>query len=498
MESAKLILELLQIDETIPLTEKEMAHELTVTFKPPSNESERLNRFSQALRSALLHSGAAIIPYNDALNDDGKVASGIVVIEQAEEDVQNLAMRSVSTLYHNPIITLIDQQPPIRQNPTLQETLDTIIGVLTYNLSHLPVFVEPDRWTICTMNGAIIRCGNWTSPEEDVLHALVPKLSAQVKPPDKELIRYREGVLDAVADGYEPYINEFMDAAAIWKANGLMLAHTSLDSISYRDDFHRRIVARYLDNRTGMSYGFLAQQLPASWERAIPLEEAKPSVRSAGLGPWQFTEIDGTTHARIPMFGRDWAVVIPDIWLLSTRSGCNKTDLNGATDILRFGLHKGSITIDTPKGVPAGSCNPSYDTYAILAHAVGNVIAASILAGTGSNSPFPDVLAKQGLSISHWHGYPDPSFPLEGYLLQGNGNPPVSCSTPQSAAYAFAGKLRALENRGPELPNYRGEIHVEPHHGTNITGTLTLSETAAWVDRMHRHRKSEQSLSEVL
>jgi hypothetical protein len=160
---------------------------------------------------------------------------------------------------------------------------------------------------------------------------------------------------------------------------------------------------------------------------------------------------------------------------------------------LRLGLHNGEITIETPIKIGASACRPSYDTFAILAHGMGNIIIASILLALDADAQFPSALKKNGLSISHWHGYPDQYYPLSGYLLHGFENPPVSCSTPQSAAYALSGKMKAIENQQPPVKEYRGDVHVEPHHGTNITGVMTLTESAEWVDRMHKGIKTDEN-----
>ncbi|NTU98160.1 MAG: hypothetical protein HGA62_10160, partial [Chlorobiaceae bacterium] len=61
----------------------------------------------------------------------------------------------------------------------------------------------------------------------------------------------------------------------------------------------------------------------------------------------------------------------------------------------------------------------------------------------------------------------------------GNMNPPVSCSTPQSAVFSITGKIDALENAIEQGKEYRGDVHIEPNHGTNIVGMLSLAATAA-------------------
>lgn len=496
MNNSELIFELLGISKNVPLTEREMAEALTVTFYPPHKKTPLLNSFSEKLKNSLIEIGVKIVPYDQALTKGKKqkIKPGIVIIEQGEGEDENLAIKKVSSLYYNPIVALLESAPPIPQNPTLQETLDSIVGVLAWNLSHVPVFVEEDKWTFCTMNGAVIECDNWRDPNHDILYSLIPKLSAQVVPPKREEIVYREGQLDSKMGEYSGYIDDFMGAAKVWRDNGLMLAHTSIEDLKYRNRFYKRIVSQYLDNRTGMSYGFLVKQLPADIEPAVELKDAPQSLRDYDWNKHRIVEKDEKIYVLVHQFGKEWIVKIPDVWLLSTRSGCNKTNLNPRKDILRLGLHKGEITIDTPPEIGAEGCRPSYDTYAILAHAVGNIITASLLLRNNRKSTFSETLQNDGVSISHWHGYPDKQYPLPGYVIHGGDNPPVSCSTPQSAAYAFYGKLRSLDLYKGPAETYRGDIHIEPHHGTNITGCMTITESAKWVDKMHKNKLAKEQV----
>ena len=86
------------------------------------------------------------------------------------------------------------------------------------------------------------------------------------------------------------------------------------------------------------------------------------------------------------------------------------------------------------------------------------------------------------MALAHWHSYPHHGATPDGFALHGEANPPVSCSSPQSAAYALVGKLEALGRRVAEGAPYLGDIHVEPHHGTNLSGRMTLAQAAAWAE----------------
>ncbi|MEL6617071.1 MAG: hypothetical protein AAFQ43_15115, partial [Bacteroidota bacterium] len=165
--------------------------------------------------------------------------------------------------------------------------------------------------------------------------------------------------------------------------------------------------------------------------------------------------------------------------VLCTRSGCEKTRIDPERDLVRLTLSRGHILFDTPEAA-SGDCRPSYDTLAILAHAAGNAITASILLAQDTDAPFARALATSGLALAHWHGYPNAGATPEAFTLHGTDNPPVSCSTPQSAAFALVGKLDALGARLASGDAYGGDVHVEPHHGTNLSGDRTLAEAAEW------------------
>ena len=111
---------------------------------------------------------------------------------------------------------------------------------------------------------------------------------------------------------------------------------------------------------------------------------------------------------------------------------------------------------------------PSFDTKVILAHAVGNAIVASILAYKNKENEFSRVVRKNGVGICHWHGYFDPKRMPKGIRAYGQKNPHVACSSPQSALYALGGKLsHFIEQNGTNF--YLGDVHIEPHHGINIS-----------------------------
>lgn len=488
---------ILGIHSATPMDAQEMARQLQVTFYPQHNDSHILRTFADALKRAFEKVGVHVIPYSKALEPSkpGKVRPGIVIVEQGEGKTEDMAIHHVSSLHQNPLVALYDTPPPVRQEDSNQALLDAIVGVLAWNLTHIPVFIEKNKWTFCTMNGAVINCSMKETFVHDVLYSLIPKLAAQVIPPKREELLIRKYTSNAVSDGYAGYIEDLSGSSMIWKNNGLMLGHTAVDQLVYRGRRYKRIVKAYLDGRSGMSYGFLVRQLPINILPARKRSEHHALFERIHWDQGGLGKLNGRTYAQVQILNEDWIVSIPEVWVMGTRSGCDKTNINRERDIIFTGLSNQKIMLKIPEGVKDRDVRPSYDTSAILAHAVGNAVTASVLMAIDKDNPFSAALSRTGLTISHWHGYlPDNKRPL-GYLSHGSNNLPVSCSTPQSAIYAFCGKMLSLEKAIDENIDYRGDIHVEPHHGTNMVGIMSLQATAAWIDKTYLEKRQLQILT---
>ena len=229
-----------------------------------------------------------------------------------------------------------------------------------------------------------------------------------------------------------------------------------------------------------MSYGFLARQLAMpELKPAMTLAEAQECLATEISQDEQIFEHHGVTYLCVPVATQHFVLPVPEVWVLSTRSGCEKTRLDGARDVVRYGLKSGRIAFETPVGVGSDTdCKPSYDTLVIVAHGLANAIIASVLARHHPNAPFCVHLKKAGMAMAHWHGFLPPSQIPDRYPLHGQENPAVSCSTPQAAIYALRGKLALLGcGRAEQL---KGDVHVEPHHGTNFTAS-SLTGLAQWI-----------------
>jgi hypothetical protein len=455
---------LLGIAEETPLSLDEMCEELRCVLYPAQSMTTRLERFSLALAEAMRSLGIAVEPYCESSLVKGRFQPGTVILAPGTFTDCELAINKVSTLYNNIIVGIYDEQPPLSEDALPQQRLDAIVRKLARDMVHILVYVTENTWTICTMNGGVVTFSTPVPLKEDIRSTLVPKLTAQVVPPKTEDLDFRQGLLQQASPEFRAAAADFLSGSNAWAATGMLLTHTSTDGLDYRNDFYRKIVARYLDRRSGMSYGFFARQLPLKAKPAIP-------------GNGNEKPCEGMVPVRI---GEQIMMVpVPDVRVLTTRSGCRKHSLDIDTDLVEIGIENGCAYLKTPAGLPENMVTrPSFDTLTILAHALGNAFVASILNTLRPGSLFTKMLEKRGASMTHWHGYPDCDNLPEGYFVHGSGNPPVSCSTPQSAAYSLAGKIEALEQAMESDKEYLGDVHIEPNHGTNIVGVLSLGQTA--------------------
>ncbi len=452
-----------------------MAEKLRITFAPIAIRDERLEQFVARLRAVLLECGCRVCTIENACGTDGRISPGTAIIAPGSTTDRDLPINRVSTLYDNIIVGIFNEPPPVQPGEPPQKTLDAVVGRLAWEMVHLLIYVTDDAWTICGMNGGVTTCETSLPGRDDVLGKLVPKLTAQVVPPKAGEIDIRHGGFDTADPAFTDIAADFVECGRLWHGNPVLTSHTSPATLTYRSERYRRIVARYLDDRNGMSYGFFARQLPTA---------AAPAVEE----PAHYEPVPGEASVGIRIAGKQYIVPVPEVRVITTRSGCRKTELDSRTDLVETGLSRGRVWIATPSNLTSEQpVRPSFDTLTIVAHALGNALVASLLQTLRPGSAaFPERLARSGASMTHWHDYPETASVPKGYIVHGTDNPPVSCSTPQSAAYSLLGKLEALDRAISEGKAYLGDLHIEPGHGTNLVGVLSLTETAAWMNRRQR------------
>jgi hypothetical protein len=471
---------ILGITSPVPVLPEALARSLTVTFLPGGVVSERVRAFSERLRETLVSFGVRILQYADALIDpvEEKLREGIVVIAPGELQTGNLPVDHMTNLRRATAVGIVDGPCPAHIERFSQDRLNSVVKMLAWNIVQVVMYVDDDSWTVCTMNGAIIRC-SYATFAQDVFHVLIPKIAAPVVPPHASDFDVREGGLDLYDPRYRAYVQDFQESGKLWGDTGLMLFHTSLESLEFRNRYYKRLAAAYLDHRSGMSYGFLARQLATPSGDVLTMPEAIDRFGRADAGG-RIVATDDMLWVNVQLPGASLWVNMPDVWILTTRSGCDKSNIDPHRDLVMLGLSRGRIVFVTPRGVSPGlDCKPSYDTLTILSHAAANALIAGVQRVLTPGARFASVLASSGMALAHWHGYLHQATLPTGYHLHGEENPPVSCSTFQAAIYALRGKVDAFARGAETGREFAGDAHIEPHHGVNLTGP-TLLWLAQW------------------
>ncbi len=473
---------LLGIRRAVPMTHQTMAESLRVTFFPFGRSSERVAKFAERLKQAMASCGVDVVPFEKAVGQGkrGKIQEGIVIIAPGVLEEGRLPVDFVPNLRTNAVVGIVDGPCPARERTDQQDKLNTIVEALVWSIVQVVIYVDDPAWTVCTMNGAIIPCFGNAGFEREVYGTLIPKLAAPVVPPHASDFQVEEGALDLSALRWEPYVRDFEESSPLWAETGVMLFHTSMNDVKFRNTYYRRVAAAYLDKRSGMSYGFLSRQPSFPVQPALTLKEASElscwdSLREAGIG-----RTNGTMYVALQVRGHTMVAPLHDVSVLATRSGCDKSHVNGHRDLVLLGIRGGTIYLQTPKNLEKGiDARPSYDTLTILAHAIANSIISSLLKKLEPGAAFLRTFERSGVALAHWHGSIDRTVIPAGYVLFGEENPPVSCSTHQAALYTLMGKLDAFGKGLARSESYLGDVHIEPHHGINVTWpTLTGLATA--------------------
>ena len=485
-----------------PKNPAEMSQRVTVTFKPlPRNyPGTEISAYRERLRNSLLSNGVNVISWEDATTEDSsygmfsklmglrsvkrKVNAVIDVkkrlspirwfLSKIAENLYRFARKdslSVSSIlkisgwaddftvgylqdpYNTQVITIMSLDPAFEnEDTTYDEKISIGLKNLIANMSEIVIGVSHRNFAIINMN---LSDSIYTHNQLDdfVLYSLIPKIYAPIKPP----ILTRFAVSEYDPQEFE-YARKLSALGADLKSTDLFPAGSKfVDAIKRLS--HRDVANKILDGRTGVSYGFIALAEPPGyvgdkdiddnmWNSLQEIPDYNPDeVRAASNDRWYVKTIlgDRTVYQQVP-----------DIWIVTSRSGCDKTNLNPNSDIVRIGLVKGKLHLEIPRGVDLGrkDIRPSFDTYVILAQALSSALYA------------PSLIEKE-MSILHFHGYPDPCWFGVSEHHAGARNPSLPCGTVEAALLNYSAVYETATKNGSDIKLL---CLVESDHGVNVLG----------------------------
>ncbi|NBD16537.1 MAG: non-ribosomal peptide synthase [Cyanobacteria bacterium] len=481
-----------------------MAKQLKVTLRPlPKGfENEVVGQFREELKLKLQDYGVQIIPWEEATRDfayDLSIPltpwkktvktrvvkpeiSAVIDVERPTHPIKSFLAEKFYQIYAqfflpNKSIATITQLTAWAEDHTIQRLEDPTatqvillseldrefvssklpypkkialgVNTLVKNFSEIAIGISEQEISILNMN-----LSDSLFPREQfdhfILKSLIPKIYVPIAP--LPLSRFQ------ISD-YHPqdstYAIQLQQLSQNLASTGLFPSGFQLGEVVKRQS-HRDIVDVIVNGRTGVSYGFVAyaeppqyigdREIPASvWESLLPVEGfSTDEVRQNEAGRrYLKTQIKGEYAYK----------QIPDIWLLCSRSGADKTNLSLERDIIRIGL-KNSLCLQIPEGIDLNQVDikPSYDTYVMVAIALSAAL-------------YAPHLIEQGAPMIHFHGYPAKDWFAENEDWAGVEHPSVPCGTYESGVFNFL-SVYQLANRN--YPPIALASLIEPDHGANM------------------------------
>jgi TubC N-terminal docking domain len=489
---------------------KTMAKKLAVAFRPlpQSRETEALQQFSDELKDELQNLGVKVIPWQEASKDysyDLKIPllgfkktiknriiksniNAVIDIEQTPSILtrirvvlaeffyflytyffargQKLSVPGIAMLigWAENHVALQLEDPTNTQvimltrfdsefaNPklTYQHKIKIGLNTLVRTFSEIAIGVSETRLSILNMNlsDSIFprsKLGDF------ILNSLIPKVFVPILP--LSISRFECGQYDPQAS---PYAKNLVELSQTLSETDLFPSGSKLSQVIKRRS-HRDLVDVIVNGRTGVSYGFLAYAEPpqyvgspeiteAEWNRLQPVPGfSADEVRSNKGDRWYIKTSIDTQGDRFQQ--------IPDIWIVSSRSGSSKTNLDLERDVVRMGLKKG-LFFQIPQGIDPERMDikPSYDIYVMLAIALSAAL-------------YTPKLIETGAPIVHFHGYPSSKWFQPNEYCAGVKNPSVPCGTYESGVLNYLGLQRVAQQHGERIDLLS---LIEPDHGTNV------------------------------
>ena len=322
------------------------------------------------------------------------------------------------------------------------------LTILARLFSQLVIGVHGDRISVLNMNltDSVV--------ERDELDAfvrgcLVPKLFLPIVPllPSQfDVSRYDPHTTDSAC--------KLIDLSESLGRLGLLPGVEAVSGLLGRRS--RRDMARaIMAGRTGVSFGFLAFIEPPRYVGPAEISERqwRELPPSGAYSPDEIRRnAQGRLYAKIQSNGVTVFRQVPDLWIASSRSGCDKAHLRLDRDVIRIG-YNGHLRIECPQQTSADDdFNPSYDIRIMVATALATALYA------------PHLLAA-GAPLFHFHGYPHRDWFAADEAFAGADNPAVPCGTMEAGVFNFQAMAQLAARHGPAL---KLACFVEPDHGANI------------------------------
>ncbi|MFO0141544.1 MAG: hypothetical protein ACK513_09040, partial [Aphanizomenon sp.] len=321
-----------------------------------------------------------------------KQQMSVIQIAKLSSWAEDHAAKYVEDPTNTQVVTLtnIDNQFVSPLTP-YTEKIRIGINTLVKTFSEIVIGVSNEEFSILNMNLSDSKFLH-NEIEDFALKSFIPKVFVPITP--LLISRFELGKYNPHLSNYA---NKLIKLGQDLESTGLFPNGFKLDEVIQRKS-HRDIVDVIVNGRTGVSYGFVAYIEPPHYvgKPEITIEEWENLLPVAGFSSYELRQNQQSRrYIKLNINTENRFKQIPDIWLVSSRSGANKTNLNIDSDILRIGLQD-KLHLQLPLGSSSNKADikPSYDIYVMLAISLATALYT------------PEIIAN-GAPIVHFHGYPD-------------------------------------------------------------------------------------------
>jgi TubC N-terminal docking domain len=346
------------------------------------------------------------------------------------------------------VLTELDREF-VNPQTSYQQKIKIGLNTLIRTFSEIAIGVSASRFSILNMN---LSDSVFSRQEIDnfVFKSLIPKVYVPIFP--LPLSKFQLGKFNPQESNFAQKLVTLGNKLA---DTNLFPPGAKLSEVIKRQSY-RDIVNVIVNGRTGVSYGFIAYAEPPHYIGEIEITENEweslHPVQGFSIHEVRQNNI-GRRYLKTQVRGEYKFKQIPDIWILSARSGSNKTNLSLESDLLRIGLTD-RLLLQLPEKVnpQTADIKPSYDVYVMLALAMSAAL-------------YAPSLIKNGMPMAHFHGYPAIEWFKQHEYYAGVENPSVPCGTYESGVFNFLSIYNLVNQYGE---NIALASLIEPDHGTNI------------------------------
>jgi hypothetical protein len=170
-------------------------------------------------------------------------------------------MDRTSSFTESSVITILDLPKDVTSDASFHKHFDTAMEMFAHHMTNIVLAVTDEKWIIYNFNASHPVYKINEDFDQKVLKALIPKIVAPIRPCKFSEFIVKKESFDPFDAHHKEATLDMVESGNLLEKTGLYPEGKKIDSLPFRNSYYRWIGKLHLDNRNGMSYGFLARQV---------------------------------------------------------------------------------------------------------------------------------------------------------------------------------------------------------------------------------------------